>query len=65
MIGRRVLIAGAVVIAVPIAYTIYLYSIDFFAADTCLDRGGSYHYDVGECSFTESYRGEKPPLWPI
>ena len=43
----------------------YLYSIDFFAADNCADAGGSFHYDRGECSFTENYRGEVPPLWPF
>ena len=27
--------------------------------DTCLDRGGSWHYDIKECSFTENYRGPR------
>lgn len=26
--------------------------------DHCLDRGGSWHYDIKECSFTENYRLE-------
>lgn len=42
-----------------------LYSVDFFAADSCLDRGGSYHYDRGECSFTHDYEGEVPSLSPF
>jgi hypothetical protein len=29
------------------------------AVDDCLDRGGSWHDDAGECSFTENYRGPK------
>jgi len=29
----------------------------FLDIDSCLDRGGSWHYDVNECSFTENYRG--------
>lgn len=44
---------------------VYLYSIDFFAADRCLEAGGSFHYDRGECSFTENYGGEVPPLLPF
>lgn len=27
------------------------------AIDSCLDRGGSWHHDMGECSYTESYLG--------
>ena len=45
-----------------LAYVTYLWSVDFFAVDSCLDSGGSYHYDRGECSFTENYQGEVPPL---
>jgi len=52
-------------VAAVIAYAAYLYSIDFFAADRCLDAGGSFHHDRGECSFTENYRGEVPQLWPF
>ena len=53
-------------VAAPIAaYLGYLVSTDFFAADDCLDRGGSYHYDRHACSFAENYRGEVPPLWPF
>lgn len=48
-----------------IAYAGYLYSTDFLAADSCLDGGGSYHYDRGECSFTENYGGDVLPLWPF
>ena len=51
--------------AVLLAYVAYLYSIDFFAADDCSDAGGSFHYDRGECSFTENYRGERPASWPF
>lgn len=25
--------------------------------DDCHDAGGSWHYDIQECSFTENYRG--------
>jgi hypothetical protein len=46
-------------------YFAYLVWSGFFASDTCLDRGGSYHYDTGECSFTENYVGELPSLWPF
>lgn len=31
----------------------------FLAVDDCLDRGGSWHYDIGECSFTENYQGQR------
>ncbi|MDP7326629.1 hypothetical protein [Qipengyuania profunda] len=48
-----------------LAYAGYLYSIDFLAADDCADAGGSFHFDRGECSFTENYTGEVPPLWPF
>ncbi|GEM_PF-1377245 len=27
--------------------------------DSCLDAGGSWHYDVDERSFTENYRGPR------
>ncbi len=60
-----VLIAIASFAIVVAGYAAYLHSIDFFAADRCLDGGGSFHYDRGECSFTESYRGEVPALWPF
>ncbi|KWV95211.1 hypothetical protein [Erythrobacter sp. AP23] len=53
------------VAALVLAYVAYLYSIDFLAADECVDAGGSFHYDRGVCSFTENYRGEVPPLWPF
>ncbi len=26
---------------------------------SCLDAGGSWHYDVEECSVTENYRGPR------
>lgn len=29
------------------------------AIDSCHDRGGSWHYDVESCSFTENYRGDR------
>ena len=29
---------------------------EWLAIDTCADRGGSWHSDVKECSFTENYR---------
>jgi|GEM_PF-1646851 len=48
-----------------LAYAGYLYSIDSLAADDCHDAGGSFHHDRGECSFTENYTGEVPPLWPF
>lgn len=52
--------------AAPLAACLaYLVSTDFFAADACLDRGGSYHYDRQACSFTDNYRGEVPSLWPF
>ena len=58
--------AALLLAALVLAYGIYLYSIGFLAADSCLDSGGSYHYDVGECSFSENYRGEVPGLpWPF
>ncbi len=28
----------------------------FLEEDTCRDRGGSWHYNVNECSYTENYR---------
>ncbi|MEL7682125.1 hypothetical protein AAG602_13250 [Citromicrobium bathyomarinum] len=52
--------------AAPVfAYLGYLQSAGFWAADACLDRGGSYHYDRHGCSFDESHRGEVPSLWPF
>lgn len=30
--------------------------------DDCLDAGGSWHYDVEECSFTENYRSASTSL---
>jgi hypothetical protein len=63
--GRGCAIVSVVLAAPLIAYLAYLYSIDFWAADTCQDRGGSFHYDRSECSFTENYEGELPPLWPF
>lgn len=47
------------------ALAAYLHSQDFFAADSCADSGGSFHYDRGECSFTENYEGDVPELWPF
>ncbi|WP_139020323.1 hypothetical protein [Citromicrobium sp. JLT1363] len=63
--SRRMVIFAAALAAPVIAYLGYLNAIDFWAADACLDRGGSYHYDLGECSFTENYRGDVPSLWPL
>ncbi|MEX0342229.1 MAG: hypothetical protein AB3N06_06560 [Erythrobacter sp.] len=57
-------VAGLVA-ALVLAYAAYLYSIDILAADACVDAGGSFHYDRGECSFTDNDRGEVPPLWPF
>jgi len=34
----------------------------FIDIDHCLDRGGSWHYDVNECSMTENYRGPREPI---
>ncbi|MCA0979081.1 hypothetical protein LCM19_11965 [Qipengyuania flava] len=56
---------GGPLAALLLAYLAYLYSIDFFAADNCSDAGGSFHYDRGECSFTETYGGEVPDLRPV
>ena len=36
--------------------------LNWLAIDDCLDRGGSWHYDVGECSFTENYLGSAERL---
>lgn len=57
--------AGTALAAIILAWLGYLWSSDFFAADDCLDRGGSFHYDRHQCSFSENYRGEVPPLWPF
>jgi hypothetical protein len=47
-------------------YFAYLVWSGFFAFDTCLDRGGVWNFDEGECSFTQQRgRGERPPLWPF
>ncbi|GAB5348923.1 hypothetical protein [Alteriqipengyuania sp. 357] len=62
---RRVLVMVAACAAPVLAGLVYLQSRDFWAADTCVDRGGSYHYDRHECSFTDNYQGEVPPLWPF
>jgi hypothetical protein len=60
------LLIVAVVLAAPLfAYLGYLQSAGFWAADACLDGGGSYHYERHECRFAESYRGEVPSLWPF
>ncbi|QYU67247.1 hypothetical protein J4558_20250 [Leptolyngbya sp. 15MV] len=60
------MVGGVALLAiVAAAYAVYLHRIGFFAADRCLDDGGSYHYDRGECSLTDSYRGDVPPLWPF
>ena len=59
------LLSVGLLVAALLTSAAYLYSIDFFAADSCADAGGSFHYDRGECSFTENYRGEVPPLWPF
>lgn len=69
-VGRPALVRGLKIVGLTVAvlaasYAAYLYSIGFWAADSCLDRGGSYHYDRGECSFAENYRGDVPPLWPF
>jgi len=57
--------AGLIVAAPFAAYLTYLIWTGFFAADECLDRGGSYHFDRHACSFTENYRGEVPSFWPF
>lgn len=44
------LLLGVLIWSVPKALT-------WLAIDDCLDRGGSWHDDIGECSFTENYRG--------
>ena len=59
------LLSVGLLVAALLTSAAYLYSIDFFAPDSCADAGGSFHYDRGECSFTENYRGEVPPLWPF
>jgi len=38
----------------------YLDSTDFFRIDDCSDSGGSWHYDIRECSHTENYTGPRP-----
>ncbi len=61
----RLVWASLMLAAFAIGLAVYLVSIDFFAADSCLDAGGSFHYNRGECSFTESYEGDVPRLWPF
>jgi hypothetical protein len=31
--------------------------VDAFRADRCLDQGGSYNYEAGECDFQKSHPG--------
>lgn len=49
------LVLGFLIWSVPKVLT-------WLAIDACLDRGGSWHDDVGECSFTENYRGSADRL---
>lgn len=62
---KRIAVRVLVLIAPVVAFAAYLHASGFFAADACLDRGGSYHYDRGVCSYTENYRGDVPRLWPF
>jgi|TARA_R100000049_G_scaffold4631_1_gene10701 hypothetical protein len=61
--GLKGSVLALAVIAMALATRLWM--IDFFAADACQDRGGSYHYDVGECSLTRNYAGDVPSLWPF
>ena len=38
----------------------WVFGIPADPVDDCLDAGGSWHYDIEECSFTENYRGSRP-----
>jgi hypothetical protein len=57
---RRAALATLLAVTVLGIGVAYLQLSGYFAVDDCLDRGGSYHYDVGECSFTENYKGPVP-----
>ncbi len=62
---KRIAVLVLVLIAPVVAFAAYLHASGFFAADACLDRGGSYHYDRSVCSFATNYTGDVPPLWPF
>jgi len=54
------IIAAVLLCAVAIGQLFFPEWVDFFRVDSCLDRGGSWHYDVRQCSFTENYTGPRP-----
>lgn len=54
------IIAAVLLSAVAAGQIFYPEWIDLFRIDACLDRGGSWHYDVRQCSFTENYTGPRP-----
>lgn len=57
---RLLVIAAVLLLAFAIGQLFYPELFDYFWIDTCLDRGGSWHYDVRECSYTENYTGPRP-----
>ena len=57
---RFLIIAAVLLLVVAIGQLFYPEWIDYFRIDTCLDRGGSWHYDVRSCSYTENYTGPRP-----
>lgn len=58
-IQRRLKYALILAVLSAIGLTAFLLLAEPFQIDTCLDRGGSWHYDIKECSFTENHRGPR------
>lgn len=52
----RALLAGAVLLLVAAAAVSVLWLMDYFAVDSCLDAGGSFDYELGQCDFAHSHR---------
>jgi hypothetical protein len=38
---------------------LFLRQTEFFAIDSCLDAGGSWHYDKSVCDFDVNYTGPR------
>jgi len=58
-IQRRPKYAEILTVLSSIGLAAFLFLLEPFQIDDCLDRGGSWHYDLEECSFTDNYRGPK------
>ena len=46
---------GLILLILPAVALMALFFIDQSAVDACLDQGGSYNYDLGECDLQQEH----------